>query len=102
MWSLFHNSYRRANFVQESVCHDEGEDDGGADQKVQPATDIPDTEDGDEEDGDPEHEAVPGADHDGRVAAGSCCCSSAHLSARNRIAQQFSDLKYEPELTVSC
>ena len=80
MWSLFHNSYRRANFVQESVCHDEGEDDGGADQKVQPATDIPDTEDGDEEDGDPEHEDVPGADHDGRVAAGSCCCCfSAHL-----------------------
>ena len=80
MWSLFHNSYRRANFVQESVCHDEGEDDGGADQKVQPATDIPDTEDGDEEDGDPEHEDVPGADHDGRMAEGSCCCcSSAHL-----------------------
>ena len=24
------------------------------------------------------------------------------FSARNRIAQQFSDLKYEPELTVSC
>ena len=82
MWSLFHNSYRRANFVQESVCHDEGEDDGGADQKVQPATDIPDTEYEEDEDGDPEHEHedVPGADHDGRVAAGSCCyCSSAHL-----------------------
>ena len=82
MWSLFHNSYRRANFVQESVCHDEGEDDGGADQKVQPATDIPDTEYEEDEDGDPEHEheAVPGADHDGRMAAGSCCCcfSSAH------------------------
>ena len=55
MWSLFHNSYRRANFVQESVRHDEGEDHGGADQKVQPATDIPDTEDGDDEDGDPEN-----------------------------------------------